>query len=98
MFQLHPGVRWPFGNTPHLDFAGVRRVRVVLPLCIETPGQSDPVVRLEGGYPASLAVLAVHTRLVPPPADLWLQDEIGHLGLANLILLRPPGAELGSET
>ena len=38
------------------------------------PGESKPVRRVEGHYPPGLALCAVHVKLIPPPADLWLDN------------------------
>src|SRR3979490_3456608 len=75
----------------------MRRVGVVLPAFIELPGQYDPLWRLVRRYPTGVALLAVNAKLVPATADLLLHDEVGHRRRTDLIVLWPPGAELGRE-
>src|SRR5258708_37679904 len=46
VLQLHEGPLWPVRGEPHLDLAGVRGIRVVLPLAVDLPGDHQSVRRL----------------------------------------------------
>jgi hypothetical protein len=97
VFQLDRGLPRPVRGEPHLDFAGVGGIGVVLPLAVDLPRDDQPVRGLPGQHPAPVAFAAVVAPLVPPAPFAWLQDGVRHLGLANVVITRPPGAERTRE-
>ena len=97
VFDLDGGLAGPVGGEPGLDLAGVVGVGVELPRPVDLPGEHQPVRRLPGQHPAPVAFGAVDAALVPAPADAGLQDHFGHLGLADVVLVRPPRVDRAGE-
>src|SRR5512132_629928 len=93
VFQVNGGLVRAVGGEPDLDLAGVVGIGVILPLAVDLPGDDQPVGRFPGQDPAPVALAAVHALLVPASAFAWLEDGLGHVGLADVVLGRPPGPE-----
>jgi drug/metabolite transporter (DMT)-like permease len=97
VFQLDRGLPGAVRGEPDLDLAGVGRIGVVLPLAVDLPRDDQPVRRVPGQHPAPVAFAAVIAPLVPPAPFAWFQDGVRHLGLADVVVPRPPGAERARE-
>src|SRR5215216_3031334 len=93
MFEVHGGLVGPVGAEADLDLAGVGGVGVVLPLAVDLPGDDQPMGWFPGQHPAPVALAAIGALLVPAAALAWFQDGGGHVGLADVVLGRPPAAE-----
>src|SRR5215216_3201824 len=97
MFEVHGGLVGPVGAEADLDLAGVGGVGVVLPLAVDLPGDDQPMGWFPGQHPAPVALAAIDALLVPAAALAGFQDGGGHVGLADVVLGRPPPAEAVGE-
>src|SRR5438132_2883794 len=97
VLQFDSRLRRTLRYESHLHFAGVRRVRVVLPLLVELPREQQALRRFVREHAPRIALRAILVELVPPAADLWLEYEVRHGGWADVIVLWPPRPEPGGE-
>jgi enoyl-CoA hydratase/carnithine racemase len=96
VFQLDQGCAAVLGEAD-LDFAGVSRVGVVLPLGVDLPGHHQPAGRVEDLDRAPFAFAAVGVALVPAPAGARFQDGLVQIGAPDLVGPGPPGVKALGE-
>src|SRR4051794_15674205 len=97
VLDLDGGLLGPVGVESDLDLAGVRGVGVELPVAADLPGEHHPLRGLPGQHPAPVPLAAVHAALEPPAALGGFEDHVGDLGLSDVVLPWPPGAEGAGE-
>ena len=66
-------------------------------MAVDLPGDDQPVRWLPGQHPPPVALAAVGALFVPAAALAWFQDGGGHVGLADVVLGRPPAIEVLGE-
>src|SRR5947209_9864496 len=83
-----------FGDETDLDLARPVRVRLDLPPQVDVPTEDDTVGRLVGEHPRPAAFAAVDATVVYVAAGARLEHHLGELCLEDVMLGRPPAADV----
>src|SRR5262249_37489061 len=97
VLELDERARLALGDEAHLVRARLLGLGVVVPLALEVPGHDDPVGTLEHEHPAPVALAPVDAALEQAAALVALHHRVGHVGVADVVAVRPPAVEAGRE-
>src|SRR5262249_19053430 len=88
------GALW---REPHLDLAGLRDVRLVLPVPRNLPRHHEPMWRLPHEHRPPLAVGPIHLLGVAAAAGASLEDDALHRRFPDVVRAGPPAVAVSGK-